>query len=438
MKSLKTSWHNPIDVASLYAKDEYMVFLHSGVSDYGESTQRSILAVHLEDAITTSWDALANQLAINDASYSSNYDDWINCRFGYLGYELKNQLAQYTQLAPAPISFPNMWMGKFRTIFVFDHKTRTTTCYYNDDSDITQFTESNYANISTDSIPQIVNIASNFSRQEYLNIIASTLEMIKAGEFYQANITRKFFGEFSSTPDQFAIFRSLCEHSPAGYSAFIKIGNKAVISASPECFLQITDNGTVITRPIKGSAARGSSSAQDIKIKHILQTSSKDMAENLMIVDLMRNDIAKHCIAGTVQVNELCKLHSYATIHHLISCITGKKRPECSVLDVIKSCFPAGSMTGAPKIRAINWCDEQEKIARGVYSGSIGWISSNNSAHLSVVIRTLLLHEKQFEFQVGGGIVADSTPQNELEETLTKAKAITKTLNIDIENLASI
>jgi para-aminobenzoate synthetase component 1 len=230
--------------------------------------------------------------------------------------------------------------------------------------------------------------------------------------------------------NSFSLFCRLCSVSPAPYSAFLKYEDKAVISSSPECFIHIQADGLVEMRPIKGSAARGLSEEEDKKIADKLYNSTKDRAENLMIVDLCRNDLSRGCKPGSVKVTQLYSIEQYATVHHMVSRIQGQKKPSECAIDVVKSCFPPGSMTGAPKIKAMEYCNTLEKHQRGIYSGAIGWFGGDGSVNLSVVIRTLLIDKNLFEFQVGGGIVLDSDPELEWHETLIKARGIGHTLGI--------
>lgn len=196
--------------------------------------------------------------------------------------------------------------------------------------------------------------------------------------------------------------------------------------------------GNITTRPIKGTAPRGADEKSDTELRRKLSESEKDRAENLMIVDLMRNDLARSCVTGSIKTESLFDITTHATIHHLSSTVSGKKSENYSTIEAVKSAFPPGSMTGAPKIHAMNLCSHLEQQARGVYSGAIGWFGGDGSCELSVVIRTLIIKDKKFEFQVGGGIVADSTPEKELDELINKAKGIMLALNHPLQTLAGI
>jgi anthranilate/para-aminobenzoate synthase component I len=212
----------------------------------------------------------------------------------------------------------------------------------------------------------------------------------------------------------------------------------SILSSSPERFLTVDATGHMISSPIKGTAPRFTDPALDASSRTRLETSAKDRAENLMIVDLMRNDLSRSSKPGSVRVERLFEVSSYATLHHMASTITGQKRPDILTLDALHHCFPPGSMTGAPKIRAMQWCLEHERIRRGVYSGALGWFGGDGACDFSVVIRTLVTEGRRFEFQVGGGIVADSDPTEEWQETITKAQGICSALGVNIKSLEAI
>ena len=225
----------------------------------------------------------------------------------------------------------------------------------------------------------------------------------------------------------------LCAASPAPYSAYLRLGDYHIVSSTPERFLTLDSQGRAETRPIKGTTPRFADMAQDELSRKALEKSVKDRSENLMIVDLMRNDFGRGSVFGSVEVEDLFQVTSYATLHHMASTVKGQKRHGVSSLDFVKACFPPGSMTGAPKVRAMEICSELERHKRGVYSGAIGWFGGDGSVDLAVVIRTLVLRGTDFEFQVGGAVVADSTPEGEWHETLVKARGIARVLGLEPE-----
>lgn len=412
-------WEAPLSFAARYAGAD-MALLYSGMREHTGGTNTYLFLEPFEVAEGPDIEALPAFQSMGDA-----LPDWV----GYLGYELQGEIPA----APAPVTLPVFRLVRYRHLLCFDHTARTVTHYTREGAGVLPPSQTVEA-----SPAQLIALSSNFTRQQYAKAVADTVARIEAGDFYQANITRKFFGRFDCAPEPFILFQALAAASPAPYSAYIRHGAQAILSASPECFLTVDMHGTITTRPIKGSARPGTTEADDTQVREALRNSAKNQAENLMIVDLMRNDLARVSLPESVTVREQSGLYSYATIHHLISTITAQKQPDIPVRDVVRACFPPGSMTGAPKLAAIRWCAAQEQMARGVYSGAIGWFGSDGSCDLSVVIRTLVLAQESFEFQVGGGIVADSTPEDEWQETLTKARGICQALGIEEDALAAL
>jgi para-aminobenzoate synthetase component 1 len=262
---------------------------------------------------------------------------------------------------------------------------------------------------------------------QYKAMVRRTIDYIEAGDIYQANITQRFQASLHGAIDRFALYRALRLRNPATFAAFLEFDDIAILSSSPERFLKLAD-GRVETRPIKGTRPRGRSAAEDAALAAELAASEKDRAENLMIVDLLRNDLSRVCRMGSVKVPVLWGLESYATVHHLVSVVTGEMLAGKNAVDLLRATFPGGSVTGAPKIRAMEIIAELEPNPRGPYCGAIGYLGFDGSMDSNIVIRTYCITGDQLTFQVGGGIVADSDPQAELEESLTKAKALIETL----------
>ncbi len=259
------------------------------------------------------------------------------------------------------------------------------------------------------------------SREKFTTGVARIKEWIAAGHIYQANLSQGFVAQ--ATGDLFSLYEALREASPAPMAAYLKLGGREILSSSPETFLKISGRG-IETRPIKGTRPRFSDPDEDRRSAYELQTSAKEIAELVMITDLLRNDLGQVCEFGSVEVADMLRLETLAQVHHLVSTVTGTLRPEIDALAAIAACFPGGSITGAPKKRAMEIIRELEQAPRGIYCGAIGWLGYNGESSLSIAIRTLVRTGAELIYQVGAGIVADSDPEKEYEETLHKAAGI--------------
>jgi len=250
---------------------------------------------------------------------------------------------------------------------------------------------------------------------------------IEAGDVYQVCLTNEITIE--GTRDPLAVFLRLRQSNPAPYSAFIKLAERSLVSSSPEQFIRVSNDGLVSSKPIKGTRPRGENAHQDAAIAEELQQDKKERAENLMIVDLMRNDIGKVSEVGSVSVPLLFDVETYATVHQLVSTVTGKLAQGESAWSAILAAFPGGSMTGAPKYRAMEIIEELEEGPRGLYSGCVGYLAADGSAELAMVIRSMVFEGESIKIGVGGGITIDSDPAAELQETKLKAQALLSALN---------
>ena len=281
--------------------------------------------------------------------------------------------------------------------------------------------------LATRAIVEPESITYRHSDAEYLALIESCKESIAKGDAYQLCLTNQITLQTSNDP--FAVFLNLRSLSPAPYSAYIRLGETAIVSSSPEQFLKVS-GGLVSTKPIKGTRPRGADELQDAELAAELRNNQKEQAENLMIVDLMRNDLAMISEPDDVVVQKLFDVESYASVHQLVSTIVAKLRPELGVFDAISACFPAGSMTGAPKISAMDILARLEKGPRGIYSGAIGFIGLNGACELGMTIRTIVFEKTKATIGIGGGITIDSVPMEELAETKLKAKALLRALGV--------
>ncbi len=271
-------------------------------------------------------------------------------------------------------------------------------------------------------------IRSSFTREAYLQAVERVREYIFAGDIFQANLSQRF--ESPLREPAWSLYRRLRERNPAPFAAFLDFPDVAILSASPERFLRADSAGRVETRPIKGTRPRGIGPEHDAALAQALAESAKDRAENLMIVDLMRNDLSRVCAPGSVRVDELFALEQYATVHHLVSTVLGQLAAGADALDLLRAAFPGGSITGAPKLRAMEIIAELEPSRRGVYCGSIGYWSVGGELDTSIAIRTAVVRNRRVYFSAGGGVVADSNPADEYQETLDKARGLIDALAV--------
>jgi para-aminobenzoate synthetase component 1 len=270
-------------------------------------------------------------------------------------------------------------------------------------------------------------LRSSFTRRGYLDAVQRVREYILAGDIFQVNLSQRF--EAPLADDPWTLYSRLRAENAAPFAAFMEAGRAVVLSASPERFLKVDATGHVETRPIKGTRPRGVGPEHDLALAQALTESAKDRAENLMIVDLLRNDLSRVCQPGSVRVPELFTLERYATVHHLVSTVVGDLAPGSDALDLLRAAFPGGSITGAPKLRAMEIIAELEPSQRGVYCGSIGYWSVTGELDTSIAIRTLAAIDGRVYFSAGGGIIADSSPEQEYRETLDKARGIIDALH---------
>lgn len=429
----KIKWINPINFATLIAdnyQEKSWFFLYS--PDNGGSVQKkSIIAIFEKNRICgRSLNVLRPHLSAKSRNYENSY-------FGYVNYEYKNIIVKsFLDKNNSNEQNENFVFINYSLILEFDHAKKTLTAFFEDElylNLVKSYKKNNYKFSKL----KISNLISNFSSSQYLDSIGNIKEMIANGDFYQANLTRKFYGNVNKVKhyDYFRYFKKLVEENSGSYSSFIKIDEKYIISGSPELFLRC-DDSFLLSRPIKGTIKRSVENIDDRNLVLKLKRDQKEKAENLMIVDLVRNDFSRVCVAGSVKVKNLFKITTYKTLHHMSSDVIGKISKNKDVIDAFNSCFPPGSMTGAPKIKSMEILEKIENKNRGIYSGAIGFFKDLNNANFSVVIRTIICHNEHFEFQVGGAITYESKPLSELNETFIKAKAICKILNI--KNLEKI
>lgn len=300
--------------------------------------------------------------------------------------------------------------GEFRDMLVFDH------------TDEVWWETGNLSHqlAPTDHLPALItSFQAKTSYREFHKAVHRIKEWISAGDIYQANLSQAFEAQIAGG-SLFGLYEALRDASPAPMAAWLDLDGKEVLSSSPESFLKISGRH-IETRPIKGTRPRFSDPDADRRSAYELQTSPKEIAELVMITDLLRNDLGQVCEYGSVKVTEMLRLEALEQVHHLVSTVSGTLREDCDAIEALAACFPGGSITGAPKKRAMEIIRELEPQKRGIYCGAIGWLGTNGESSFNIAIRTLVREHQHLTYQVGAGIVADSDPQSEYEETLHKA-----------------
>ena len=367
---------------------------------------------------------------------------------GYLSYDLCHFIERLPSTAIDDLQLPESYLAFYDTILAFDNLERKAYIASNgfpelDESrrlkkakarlqEIKQRLSSTSTPIPTADLCSVKGKAeavleSNFTREDYIEAVARVREYIIAGDIFQANISQRFETELTVSP--YELYQRLRQINPAPFASHLNFAGVTIVGASPERFLRV-DGDWVETRPVKGTRPRGKDVVEDAMLARELTHSIKDRAENVMIVDLERNDLGRVCQYGTVRVTELAILETFPTVFHLTSTVVGRLCPNKNRIDLLKATFPGGSITGAPKVRAMEIIDELEPTRRSVYTGAIGYLSFGANLDLNIVIRTFLIKEGKAYFQVGGGIVYDSDPEAEYVETLDKAKALVQALRL--------
>ncbi|MDA9231242.1 anthranilate synthase component I family protein [Rickettsiales bacterium] len=427
----KMKWLNPLKIANNISLDknykDNWVFLYSGLHKDIKNSKSYIALYPKKEFIFNNFNII--ELKQKDINFGL---------FGYFGYDLKSSIENLPKDKEYKIKSDEGYLINFNLVIEFNHKSKKINYFYSQNSYLEQFYKNYFQNnkILTNKIIAS-DLESNFNKNQYLEKVSYIKDRIIEGDLYQANLTRKFNGKIK-VDNNFDIFLKLNKESPGNYSSFMKLKENYIISSSPELFLNINNKGQIKSSPIKGTAPRATKDKiKDLESKRHLKNCRKELSENLMIVDLVRNDLSKSCKAGSIKVKNLFKINSYKTVHHMSSDVIGKIDRKFNNIDVVKNAFPPASMTGTPKIKAMELCSNLELVKRGIYSGSIGFISQKK-CKLSVVIRTLIVNKNNFEFQVGGAITHGSNPYKEWLETIQKAKGILKSININLKKIKKI
>jgi para-aminobenzoate synthetase component 1 len=350
---------------------------------------------------------------------------------GYLGYDLAPRLERLPRRATRDSRLPDIRMALYDTAITVDHETDAVVLKAHDllgegpracQQRLRVWLRAlRRAGPPRPTRSRLNSPVSNASAEVYRAGVQRALEYIAAGDVFQVNLSQRF--EARGNPVPLDLYLRLKAISPAPFAAFLQWKDLAVVSASPECFYQ-TRGDQIVTRPIKGTRPRGRNREEDERLSAELRSSVKDRAELTMIVDLERNDLGRVCRYGTVSVEEPLTVETFAQVHHLVATVAGRLRAGCGPIDLVHAIFPGGSITGAPKIRAMEIIDELESTRRSLYTGAIGYFSRGGTSGFNIAIRTLLVEGERVWYQVGGGIVAESEPEAEYHETLHKGSGL--------------
>ncbi|MEM7651086.1 MAG: aminodeoxychorismate synthase component I [Pseudomonadota bacterium] len=356
---------------------------------------------------------------------------------GYFGYDVGRALETLPEKAKNNPDMPDLAVGIYDQVIAFDHEKNqawilTHAPSYHDARKKQDYVLGLIANPRRPEkfVDTHLEWESNFDAVDYMDMVDTVTEYIRAGDIFQANVSQRFDADLPQGFNPFSHYLHMREVNPAPFACYMNCGSVKISSASPERFLTVKDN-RVETRPIKGTRPHIANKGLDQKYRKELLESEKDRAENTMIVDLLRNDLSKACKVKSIKVTELCVLETFASVHHLVSTVRGELKKNKSALDLLKSCFPGGSITGAPKIRAQEIIEELEPTRRGPYCGSMGYVGFDGAMDSNILIRTLVYEGDKVSFQVGGGIVADSNADDEYQETFHKAEGIFRSFEID-------
>ena len=450
------SYPYPADVRNIFSvlrRERHCFFLDSSLTDAGSCGRYSFLGIDPFRVIPAHSVAdldevgrLIDQYRIKPATRLIPF--WGGA-VGYLSYEAGAWYEPHLRIRREnEQGIPQAWFGLYNTVVVLDHQQHclhivTHGAPETNKSPAVALCKKNMQRMekllaraetarrdsrmpSRDEGP--IRLEANFSRERYMQAVERAKEYIGAGDIYQVNLSQRFSGRTSC--DAYSLYCQLREVSPSAFGGYLDAGSFQLISSSPERFLKLSGR-KISTRPMKGTRPRGRSPKEDARLARELSSSAKDRAELTMIVDLERNDLGRVCDYGSVSVPVLRELEQYETVYQTTATIEGRLRRNAGVFDLLRACFPGGSITGCPKLRAMEIIDELEPDSRGLYTGCLGYVSFCGNMDTSILIRTLIKQRERISFGVGGGIVADSDPAAEYEETLVKARGLMKALAHD-------
>lgn len=399
-----------------------IIWLDSNEHNSSYKNYDAVLAVEAFTAIKTDTFSAFEKLE----EYQQQTRDWI---FGYLGYDLKNDVEDLRSENADGLQFPDLYFFQPKKLFLLKGgKVEFHYLKMVDDEMEPDFEEILETKVIVSEMISNIETTARISKEKYVEKVSKMLEHIHRGDIYEANFCQEFYAE-NVEIDPLGCYRKLNGISHPPFAAFLKLEEFYALSASPERYLKRTGN-KVISQPIKGTARRSPNGEEDKKLAEALKNDPKEISENVMIVDLVRNDLSRTASKGSVEVEELCGLYSFEQVHQLISTISSQVKRGISSVEILKTTFPMGSMTGAPKISAMQIIENLEETKRGLYSGAIGYFSPSGDFDFNVMIRSILYNSKNkyVSFSVGGAITAKSIPEKEYEECLVKAKAMRESL----------
>jgi para-aminobenzoate synthetase component I len=404
IRTMPLPWAEPF-AAALNLRDEPGLVLLESRPGFGALGRRSFLAVRPAEVATS---GLADLDRLGDGWWA-----------GWLSYDLGRQIEELPALAEDDLGLPPLAFGRYEAWLEFDHERRTVEL--RGDGDGTLLAQTLRRSASAPVHRPLARWESSLPRSRYERAVERAVEYICAGDVFQVNLSQRLSTEWGG--DAFGLYARLRQTSPAPFMALVRLAGADVISASPERFLRVRGD-SIETRPIKGTRPRGDDPATDDALAAELVASTKDRAEHVMIVDLARNDMGRVARYGSVEVERLWGLERHPGVHHLVSTVGARLRPEIGPAEVVRATFPPGSVTGAPKVRALEIIDELEPVRRGPYCGAIGWIDGRGDLELSVAIRTFVAAERRLHLHVGGAVTADSDASDEWRETMHKASRL--------------
>ena len=458
---------SPFEVFELFRDRKYIFFLDSGMDAHKLGRYSFIgsdpfltLSSHGSDIVITQgdeksrlsgnpFDIINHFLEIYRLEPCSSPVPFIGGAVGYFSYDLCHFIERLPRTATDDLKLPECYLGFYDLVLAFDNlqgKAYIISTGFPEQEDDKRLTtarrrlnkiQERLADVSASEAELVsmaasfpserVNLKGGFTHQEYVDAVEKARQYIIAGDIFEVNLSQRFEAELSITP--YELYRRLRQINPAPFACYLGFDEVSVVSASPERFVRIQGDW-VETRPIKGTRPRGKTPDEDERQASELLNSVKDRAENIMIVDLERNDLGRVCRFGTVKVTELAILEVFPTVFHLTSTVEGRLREDKNGIDLLKATFPGGSITGAPKVRSMEIIDELEPTRRSVYTGSIGYLSFDGNLDLNIAIRTFIIKGKKAYFQVGGAVVYDSDPEAEYQETMVKGKALIDALDM--------